>query len=107
MPFRGERLREAREKKGLFQRELAALSDLDETQVSRYENGKIEPSLRFLEAFARNLDVSADYLLGITDDPRGRSGPDELSADEYKVVETLRREGWKGVIHLGAERMAG
>jgi transcriptional regulator with XRE-family HTH domain len=107
MPFRGERLREVREKKGLSQRELCALSGLEEAQLSRYENGKMGPSLKYLETLAQHLDVSADYLLGLTDDPRSRSAIDELSADEYKVVETLRREGWKGVIHLGAERVTG
>src|SRR5438105_3765137 len=106
MPFRGDRLREARERKGLLQRELGTLTGLDHTQLSRYEHDKMEPSSSFLEILARGLDVSADFLLGITDDPRRRSGADELSADEVALIDTLRREGWRGVINLGVDRIA-
>src|SRR4051812_7697249 len=104
MPFLGERLKEAREKKGITQRELGVLTDLDETQVSRYETGRLTPSVKHLGALAKALDISTDYLLELTADPRPRQGDSEFNTDEIRVIETLRRDGWPGVIRMGAER---
>jgi len=106
MPFHGKRLREAREKQGISQRELAARSGLDEAQLSRYEHGKTEPSARYLEIFAKHLDISSDFLLGLTDDPRKRYGDVELIDDERAVLETYRRDGWPGILRLGAEQIS-
>ena len=49
--------------------------------------------------------MSSDYLLGISDSPRGHLGDDALNADEKAVVETLRQEGWAGVARLAVERL--
>src|SRR5437016_13362727 len=100
MAFRGERLKEAREKKQLRQRDLAHLSGINEIQLSRYENDKSEPSATSLEALARNLDISADYLLGLADDPHKRYGEKELTADQRAVLETLERDGWRGLAYF-------
>lgn len=51
------------------------------------------------------LDVSTDYLLGLTDDPRKRYGDTDITDDERTMLEPYRREGWPGVIGLGAERI--
>lgn len=54
---------------------------------------------------AEVLQVSADYLIDLTDDPRGHLGDNQLNDDEKTVLNTLRGEGWPGVIRLGVERM--
>ncbi len=69
MALRGDRLRDSREAKGLKQREFARLSGVTEFQISRYENGKSEATTTTLEIMARHLEVSADYLLGLVDEP--------------------------------------
>lgn len=106
MPFRSDRLRESRDKKGLTQRALAQLCGFTEFQVSRYETGKTEPTASSLELIAKHLDVSSDYLLGLSYDPRGQLGDSVLSEEEHTVLETLRREGWPGIFRLGADRIA-
>ncbi len=106
MPFSGQRLRETRESRKITQRKLAELSGIDDAQLSRYEHGKVEPSLKYLESFAKLLDVSTDYLIGLTDYPQQISGDAELGDTERAMVEIYRREGWTGVIRLGAERLA-
>lgn len=40
---------------------------LDKSMVSRWENGKNEPSLERAKALAEYFDVSLDYLIGLTD----------------------------------------
>lgn len=86
MPLRGDRLRESRDKIGLTQRQFAKLIDVTEYQISRYETGKSEATTTKLEAMARHLGVSADYLLGLTDSPQGHYD-DQLSEERQKVLE--------------------
>ncbi len=104
--LRGERLRESREQKKLTQRQLAQLCGVTEFQISRYENSKSDISGKMLQIIAQTLDVSADYLLGLSHEPRGKVGDSELSEEEHNVVTTLRRDGWPGLLRMGADRMA-
>jgi len=41
--------------------------NLNKGLVSKWENGKNEPSLRYAVYLAQYYDVSLDYLLGLTD----------------------------------------
>lgn len=69
MPL-GERIKELRTEAGLSQAELASqLGSSDARQISRYENGRITPSLEAVVRIAEALDVSLDYL-AIDDMPR-------------------------------------
>ena len=65
----GERLRAAREQKGISQKSVAELLGVTRTQVSDIENGKTGTSMARLVTLAEFYHVSTDYLLGITDDP--------------------------------------
>jgi len=106
MILRIDRLRTIREQRGLSQRELARLCGIGETQINKYETGLSDPNVESLKLMAKELYVSTDYLLGITDDPRGHFGDGQLDEDERIIVNTYRRDGWTGVIHLGAERLS-
>ena len=101
-----ERLHIAREKRGLSQRELAKLCQLGINQINRYENGVTDPSAKILTSIAQVLEVSTDYLVGLVDDPKEHFYVTELNLTEREIVDTFRREGWPGVIHLSAERVA-
>lgn len=63
-----ERLREAREKAGLSGREVCRKLSLSKSAVSNWELGKTEPSTEQLRAVADLYVVSADWLLGRTDE---------------------------------------
>jgi transcriptional regulator with XRE-family HTH domain len=104
LPF-AERLRITREKMGLSQQDLVRLCGFGFTQISRYERGLQEPSLVGVTKLAQVLNVSVDYLVGLTDDPQGRVRKPDLNDYEDELVETFRREGWGGVIRLGAARL--
>ena len=62
-----ERLREVLKESGISQRELAKRLFLSQSIVNNYCTGRREPSLNVLVAICKELDVSADYLLGIVD----------------------------------------
>ena len=68
----GQRLRAAREQKGISQKSVAELLGVTRTQISDIENGKTGTSMARLVTLAEFYHVSTDYLLGITDDPAWR-----------------------------------
>lgn len=70
----GQRLLELRKQNGLSQKVIAELLNVTRTQVSDVENGKSGTTLERFVQLCEFYHVSADYLLGITDDPtwRGR-----------------------------------
>lgn len=63
----GERLKQLRFERGLKLKEVAASLNVTVRSISRYEDGTREPSLEMLVKFCKLYDVSADYLLGLTD----------------------------------------
>jgi transcriptional regulator with XRE-family HTH domain len=62
MPL-GERIKALRTEAGLSQAELAEQVGGDGRQISRYENGRITPSLDALARLAETLNISLDYLV--------------------------------------------
>lgn len=58
----------ARVKKGLSQTEVADILGLNKTAVSKWEGNKTFPDPQILIRVANLYNVSADYLLGISDD---------------------------------------
>jgi transcriptional regulator with XRE-family HTH domain len=57
-------------------------------QINRYENGRVLPSIENLVAIAEALNVSLDYLVAATDDPRG--AVTALSPEEQRLVTNAR-----------------
>ncbi|WP_458408105.1 helix-turn-helix domain-containing protein [Anaerotignum sp.] len=62
-----KRLRELRKERGLSQVELGERLGYGYTAISSYETGRNEPSYTDLIRICEILDVSADYILGISD----------------------------------------
>lgn len=67
MKIFAERLKELRIEKGLSQRGLAKLLDLNYSAIQRWENGTCIPNAEAVVIVARFFSVSADYLLGLSD----------------------------------------
>ena len=62
-----KRLRELRKEKGLSQVELGEHLGYGYTAISSYETGRNEPCYIDLIRICEILDVSADYILGISE----------------------------------------
>jgi len=62
------RLKAVLEKRGFSQRKFASVLDVDQTAVCKLCNGQRLPSVTMLLRICEFLDVSADYLLGLTDE---------------------------------------
>ncbi len=63
----GERLKKVLDEKGIMQKELAEKIGVNEMTVSRYVHGGRIVSVPVLIEICRVLNVSADYLLGLSE----------------------------------------
>ena len=61
------RIKELRKTHGLNQGKLALLLSSSRSNVSKYENGKLALTETLIRQLVEIFDVSADYLLGISD----------------------------------------
>lgn len=91
-----ERLKNLRDTTGQTQGEVGKAVGKSRESVSKYEIGEREPDTTALASIAKHFNVSADYILGITDDYMSLQGASAapycyeiLSHDEY-----LRDEGF-------------
>lgn len=84
-----DRLRQARDKKGLSQSELAEKTGLQPSAVSHFETGRRSPSFENLKVLSEALQVSTDYLLGRVDDP-GLTGT--VATRLFRHAEKMSRE---------------
>ena len=80
-----ETMSELRRKKGASQRTAAADLGISQALLSHYENGAREPGLDFVCRACEYYGVSADYLLGRTDEPGG-----ETALRLHALAEELR-----------------
>lgn len=70
----GERLRLLRKEKKLSQAAIAEMLKVTTTQAGDMERAKTGTTLDRLYLLCEFYHVSADYLLGFTDDPTWRGG---------------------------------
>lgn len=67
MEIFGIKLRTLRQASGLTQEQLANRLDIVKASISGYEQDRIYPSIDILIKLCRFFNVSADYLLGLSD----------------------------------------
>lgn len=63
-----ERLRDVMRMRGMTQRTLADASQVTKETINNYINGKRGAYFEILADLCRALNISADYLLGLTDE---------------------------------------
>lgn len=67
----GDRLRNVRNQKGLSQGQISEYAGVSQSTLSDLERGEISPkTIDAVVNLAAYFECSADYLLGLTDDPR-------------------------------------
>lgn len=64
------RLRELRKRRKISQLKLAMDLNMNQNTISRYETGECEADYKTLIAFADYFQVSIDYLLERTENPK-------------------------------------
>ena len=86
-----QRLRAAREYRGLTQNDLAKLTGLKPAAVSHFETGGRKPSFDNLRLLADKLDVTTDYLLGRVEHFKDLAGADQLHRHYNALQEPDRK----------------
>lgn len=92
------RIRQLREEKGMSQRALAKAIGASPKAVNFWENGKVEPSAKFICALADAFECTCDYLLGRADDlgnvnvMRGLSDKEQLLLDIFSKLNAKQRD---------------
>ena len=76
-----QRLRRARDIRGLDQARLAAKAGLPASSISHFEVGSRKPSFENLGRLANALNVTTDYLLGRANDPEANAEADPIYRD--------------------------
>ena len=65
-----KRLKLLRESKSLTQKQLAKILGVTEVSIQRFEYGTSRPNLDKIAFLADYFDVSLDYLVGRSDNPK-------------------------------------
>ena len=88
-----------RKEKGISQRAAAKELGISQALLSHYENGIREPGLAFVVRACDYYGVSADYLLGRTDEPGGAALTERLRSLSKELramadsVESIAEDG--------------
>lgn len=96
----GQRIREIRENRGIFQAELAKMVNISESVMSRIEKGDRAVRDDELKEIAKSLNVSADYLIGRSENPM-LSRTDER--DIARNVEEMKRNLENGSLRMSLD----
>lgn len=84
----GERIREARVKSKLTQKQLSEMIGIQDATFSRYETNEIEPPISNLCKIASNLHVSVDYLCSM--ESPGSISMVGLTNEQIKIIQDLK-----------------
>jgi len=95
--MRNDRFKMLRERAKHTQESLAELIGRDIKQIWRWETGKASPSVEALIDIAKALGVSADYLLGLIDEPSMVVSA-ELDEVEHEVIGLFRSLDTRGQV---------
>lgn len=90
----GEKLKIARQQKGLSREFVAAALDVNQSSVSRYETDKMKPPLDTLEALAKLYNVPLTYLVTDSEDSDSsmRQWISSLSTAELQALQEFINE---------------
>lgn len=85
------RLRQLRLDRNVTQQQIADFLKTTKNSISNWELGKTEPDINSIKTLANYFDVSTDYLLNRTDDPRPfpledlRTIDEKLNSDKFAI----------------------
>lgn len=63
----GNRIKEIRMERGLTQTQFAQLLKTSQSTIGKYEREELQPNIDVIIKICKTFEVSADYLLDLTD----------------------------------------
>ena len=101
----GDRLRQARQARGLSLRRLAEVVGVSPSLISQVETGRAKPSVNTLYALANELGISLDVLLFMDTQPPTRDGGAGALIEPLQTVlphDPVQRAASRSKIRLGS-----
>jgi transcriptional regulator with XRE-family HTH domain len=95
----GQNIVKIREAKGLSQKEVAMALGMDQSQYSKIEKGKTDPTTSTLEKIAAALDIQISELFG-TGQVREVNSYDKSLLEKVQLLEQLEEEEKKSVFNI-------
>lgn len=86
----GEALRRFRTTHNLTTSQVAAALGIPYQSYQNYEIKGVNPGATVIKNIAQKFDVSADYLLGLSDDPRPKKYDDQEVQAAFALRDALR-----------------
>lgn len=99
------RIKELRTAKHLTQEELGNILNVQKAAISKYENGRAEPSMDILKKMATLFNVSTDYILGISTDNTSNQPPAHPVVDGDPVSEIFDDPDLRGLARRNFEKL--
>ena len=104
------RLKELRKEKNLTQKELAQIFSTTDDSIFSWEKGRSQPPIDTIRKFCEFFEVSADYLLGRSDDfgnvtVKAEKTGEFLAPDEKSLMKNYRNlsADWKNQVRTYIE----
>ncbi len=91
----GKRIKYYREKKGYTQEKFCEIIDLDQSNLSKIENGKSFPDIITIYAIIKQADIEPNFLFGYTDNDNIKYTP-----IDYKILDLLLKLPEEAKIHI-------
>ena len=85
----GEKIKKVREAKGFSQKQVAVMLDMDQSQYSKIENGKTDPTTSTLEKIAKTLGVDVPVLFASDDVFKDVNSADKTLMEKIRLIEQL------------------
>lgn len=94
----GKKLRECREAKSLSQSQLAKLLNTNHSIIGKYERDEVKPTVDVIKKLAEELNTTAGFLLGETDDINILKDPVMLK--RLNDIENMDSEDKKHILYV-------
>ncbi len=93
----GKSIKTIRENRGMSQKEVISIINMEAAQYSRIENGKTEPSISTLERITKALGVSVIDLLSFEKKTEDIKSYDQTVMEKVQLIEGLTQEEKKTI----------
>lgn len=96
----GDKIKKAREAKGLSQKEVATALKMDQSQYSKIENGKTDPYFSTIEKIAKALGIKVSDLLTAEDIFKDVDSLDKTIVEKVQLIEQLDENEKKSIFSI-------
>ena len=97
----GEKIRKVREAKGLSQKEISAMVNMDQSQYSKIENDKTDPTTSTLEKIAKALGIDVSELFVSDKIFKDINSADKTIMEKLRLIELLDSKEQQSIYNIG------